>query len=97
MTRQEAQTHKDAISAFVNGAEIEMRQPDGTYWTPTEDPGWLPDWHYRVRKQVVDVGAENERLREIIRRASARFGAGGPDAETAVVMWAILGEAEVKK
>jgi len=52
MTRQEASIHKEAILAFLNGAEIEMRQPDGTHWTPTDEPGWLPDWSYRVRKYV---------------------------------------------
>jgi len=52
MKREEAKIHRDAIIAFLNGAEIEMRQPDGTYWTPTDEPGWLPDWHYRVRQYV---------------------------------------------
>jgi len=59
MKREEANLHREAIIAFVNGAEIEMRQPDGTYWTPTDEPGWLPDWHYRVRQQLVEVNVED--------------------------------------
>jgi hypothetical protein len=59
MTKQEASIHKEAILAFLNGAEIEMKQPDGTCWTTTDNPGWLPDWHYRVRQEMVEVGVED--------------------------------------
>ena len=58
MKREEAKIHRDAIIAFLNGAEIEMRRPGGDYWSPIEDPGWLPDWHYRVR-QYVAVNVED--------------------------------------
>ena len=59
MTRDAAIKHRLAYNAFCDGATIEMRQPDGTHWTPTEDPGWLPDWHYRVRCNMTEVDAED--------------------------------------
>ena len=59
MKREEAKIHKEAILAFLNDAEIEMKQPGDTDWTPIDNPAWLPDWFYRVRQQVVEVGVED--------------------------------------
>jgi hypothetical protein len=81
MTRYTCQKHRVAYNAFCNGYRIEMRNPETGTWSETTEPCWLPDWEYRV-VQVEDCSAENERLRDIIRRARARYGVDNAYGDT---------------
>ena len=50
MTHEQVTRHWDAIVAFKEGKQIEMREPGMPNWHPTPTPEWLPDWEYRERR-----------------------------------------------
>ena len=47
MTHEQVTRHWDAIVAFKEGKQIEMREPGMPNWHPTPTPEFLPDWEYR--------------------------------------------------
>ena len=59
MTREAAIKHRLAFNAYCDGAVIEMQNPECRTWSVTNEPGWLPDWEYRVRCNMTEVDAED--------------------------------------
>jgi hypothetical protein len=51
--------HADAIIAWANGAEIEVRTLDGK-WVETNHPAWTHDMQYRVKPKEEEVKADND-------------------------------------
>ena len=41
--------HSEAIKAWADGAQIQVRRPGRNIWVDTSDPSWNPAQFYRVK------------------------------------------------
>lgn len=48
--------HCELIKAWAEGKEIEIYHANLKKWIFSENPGWQPNWQYRIKPEEPDYG-----------------------------------------